>query len=292
MARPHRTPGHAPPRASTSSRLVATAYFAHSARLLARTADVLEEKDDATRYHALADAVREAFRALFHAGGGRLTEQTQTAYALALVFRPLDDDTERAVAGGESGVPGRGPRPSHRHRIPLATSARVRRAHRHRASRHRPTGCCSNAPCPSWLYQVDMGATTVWERWDALLPGRQRQPQPHDVLQPLRPRRGRRLAPPHGRRPGPRRTGLPPPLLIRPRPGGTLTWAEAAHETPYGRAETKWRTASGELRVEVLVPGSTTATVHLPGTEPVDAGPGRHTFHCPFPADREGPTSR
>ncbi|MGI0501413.1 hypothetical protein ABY44_00005, partial [Burkholderia sp. ZZQ-2] len=24
--------------------------------------------------------------------------------------------------------------------------------------------------CPSWLYQVVQGATTVWERWDAMLP--------------------------------------------------------------------------------------------------------------------------
>ncbi|MFF1705071.1 hypothetical protein [Streptomyces sp. NPDC058252] len=71
-------------QAMTSSCLVATAYFAHSARLLAHTARVLEENDGAERYHALADSIRDAFLGRFHAGGGQLTEETQTAYALAL----------------------------------------------------------------------------------------------------------------------------------------------------------------------------------------------------------------
>ncbi|MEV6483040.1 glycoside hydrolase family 78 protein [Streptomyces sp. NPDC051576] len=278
-----------PPRASTSSQLVATAYFAHSARLLARAAEVLGEKDDATRYHTLADAVREAFRARFHAGGGRLTEQTQTAYALALVFRLLDDDSERAAAGAELAalVAERG------HRIgtgflgtPLVCDALADTGHLDTAYR-----LLLERSCPSWLYQVDMGATTVWERWDALLPDGSVNPSPMTSFNHYAPgavadwlhRTVAGLAPAE---PGYRR------LLIRPRPGGGLTWAEAAHETPYGRAETKWRTADGELRVEVLIPESTTATVHLPGTGPVETGPGRHTFRCPFPADRGRPTSR
>ena len=63
--------------------------------------------------------------------------------------------------------------------------------------------------CPSWLYPVTMGATTIWERWDSLLPGRLGQPGRDDLVQPLRAGRGRRLAAPDGRRPGAGRAGLP-----------------------------------------------------------------------------------
>jgi len=72
-------------------------------------------------------------------------------------------------------------------------------------------------------------------------------------------------------------------LLVRPRPGGGLTWARAAHETPYGRAETAWRVEGDLLVLDLLVPPDTSALVDLPGAEPVTAGPGRHTFHTPLP---------
>jgi alpha-L-rhamnosidase len=67
-------------------------------------------------------------------------------------------------------------------------------------------------------------------------------------------------------------------LLVRPRPGGGLTWARAAHETPYGRAETGWRLVGDRMFVDLLVPPHVTALVDLPDMEPVEVGPGRHSF--------------
>ncbi len=49
--------------------------------------------------------------------------------------------------------------------------------------------------CPSWLYPVTMGATTIWERWDSMLPDGSVNPGVDDLVQPLRVRRDRRLAP-------------------------------------------------------------------------------------------------
>ena len=67
-------------------------------------------------------------------------------------------------------------------------------------------------------------------------------------------------------------------ILFRPRPGGRLTSASAAHETPYGRAEIAWSVANSELTVDVTVPTGTTATVDLPGREPRMVSSGRHLF--------------
>ncbi|MFD4549519.1 hypothetical protein [Streptomyces sp. NPDC058466] len=155
-------------QAMTSSCLVATAYFAHSAQLLAHTARVLEENDGAEHYHALADSIRDAFLGRFHAGGGQLTEETQTAYALALCFRLIEDDAQRAEAGrrlaalvAECG-----------HRIGTGFLGTLLVCDALTDTGHVDTAyqLLTQRSCPSWLYQVDMGATTIWERWDSMLP--------------------------------------------------------------------------------------------------------------------------
>ncbi|MFJ9084491.1 family 78 glycoside hydrolase catalytic domain [Streptomyces sp. NPDC102384] len=274
-------PADDPGRAMTPSTLVATAYFAHSARLLAEAAEVLGEKDDAARHHALADAVRAAFIDRFHAGGGRLTEETQTAYALALCFRLLDDDTDRATAGQRLAdlVAARG------HRIgtgflgtPLVCDALTDTGQLDSAY-----SLLTQRACPSWLYQVDMGATTVWERWDSMLPGGGINPGEmtsfnHYALGAVADWIHRTVAGLAPAAPGYRR------LLIRPRPGAGLTWARAEHDTPHGRVETSWQLTGTTLLVDLLVPPQVTALVDLPGMDDVEVGPGRHSFHTPWPA--------
>ncbi|MGW1783657.1 family 78 glycoside hydrolase catalytic domain [Streptomyces sp. NPDC002143] len=269
-------PADDPGRAMTSRSLVATAYFAHSSRLLARTAEVLGEKADAERYSLIADSVRDAFRARFHEGAGRLSEETQTAYALALCFRLLVDEDERLAAGQRLAdlVAARG------HRIgtgflgtplvcdALADTGQVGTAYRLLFERS----------CPSWMYQLDMGATTVWERWDSLLPDGTVNPGEmtsfnHYALGAVADWIHRTVAGLAPAAPGYRR------LLVRPRPGGGLRHARATHRTPHGTAEVAWRLDGAELTVDVTVPPGTEAIVDLPGGDALaTVGPGTHTF--------------
>jgi len=64
-------------------------------------------------------------------------------------------------------------------------------------------------------------------------------------------------------------------------PGGPLTAAAAAHESPYGRIESSWTVEGGLLRLDVTVPPGTTAEIVLPGRPARLAGPGRHSFSAP-----------
>jgi alpha-L-rhamnosidase len=68
-------------------------------------------------------------------------------------------------------------------------------------------------------------------------------------------------------------------LLIRPRPGTSLTAASARLRTPYGVAEAEWRLVEGRFELRVEVPPNTRAEVLLPGADPVDIGSGSHAFH-------------
>jgi len=92
----------APPEAAadgkTDRHLLATAYFAHAARTLSRTAEVLGKPEDATRYAQLSDHVRAAFQREYVAPSGRLVNESATAYALAIQFGLLSDE-QRERAG-------------------------------------------------------------------------------------------------------------------------------------------------------------------------------------------------
>ncbi len=137
--------------------------------------------------------------------------------------------------------------------------------------------------CPSWLYPITMGATTIWERWDSMLPDGTVNPGEmtsfnHYALGAVADWMHRVLA------------GLAPAapgyriLDVRPRPGGGLTHASARHETPYGTAEVAWQRSGHLLDVTVVVPPNCSANVQLPGQESVSVGSGRHTFSAPHPA--------
>jgi alpha-L-rhamnosidase len=145
--------------------------------------------------------------------------------------------------------------------------------------------------CPSWLYSVTMGATTVWERWDSMLPDGSINPGQmtsfnHYALGAVADWMHRTVA------------GLAPAapayreLLVRPLPHAALTSASAAHDTPYGRASVAWRRQDGRFTLDVEVPVGTVATVHVPGEpEPRSVEHGSHSWEVADPCAAPGALS-
>ena len=268
-----------PGRARTDHALVATAYHAWTARIVAEAAGLLGRADDAARYAALASAVREAFRGEFVTPSGRLASDTQTAYALALHAELLDKPEQRERAGRRLAelVEADG------HRIgtgfvgtPLVCDALIAAGAHDTAYR-----LLTQTECPSWLYPVTMGATTIWERWDSLLPDGSVNPGEmtsfnHYALGAVADFLHRTVAGLAPAAPGYRR------LRVAPRPGGGLTQASAELDTPYGPASVAWTVADGTLTVTATVPPGTVAEVDLPGGTPSEVGSGTHTFTSPY----------
>jgi alpha-L-rhamnosidase len=252
---------------------VATAYLARSARILAEAAGVLGR--DGSRFAALAERAAERFRREYVTPNGRLAYPAQTAYALALEFGLLMPE-QRVHAGrqlaaqvgadgfhiatGFLGTPFVTGALTGAGEVATAYELLLQREH------------------PSWLYPVTMGATTIWERWDSMLPDGSINPgemtsfnhYAYGAVADWLHRSVAGLAP---AAPGYRR------LRVAPVPGPGITSAAATHETPYGPAAVSWSVLGSAFTLEVTVPPNTTAEVVLPdGGAPVEVGSGRHIF--------------
>ncbi len=273
-------PPDKPSDAQTPSSIVATAYFAYSAELVGRSAGLLGRKEEEAHYLELARHVREAFNCEFVTGSGRILSDSATAYALALQFALLENDEQRHVAGERLAALVRG----NRYHIStgfvgtplicdaLSASGQIDAAFR----------LLTQTECPSWLYPVTMGATTIWERWDSLLPDGSVNPGEmtsfnHYALGAVADWMHRTIAGLAPAAPGYRR------LVIQPIIGGKITSARAKLATPYGLAECRWSIAGGQMDLTATIPPNTTASVYLPGkTDPLEVGAGTHRWQVPF----------
>ncbi|SEG92697.1 alpha-L-rhamnosidase [Thermomonospora echinospora] len=274
-----------PAGGKTDRHLVASAYLCKTTREMAETAALLGEDADAAHFAALAERVREAFRREYVTPAGRVSGETATAYALAIAFGILDADqkvragkrlAELVAKAGyriSTGFAG----------TPLVLHALSDTGHLEEAYL-----LLLETGCPSFLYPVSMGATTIWERWDSILPDGTVNPSGmtslnhyalgavadwlHRVVGGLAP-----LEPGY-------RT-----MSITPRPGGGLTHAAVRHDTMHGGIEVAWRVTGRRMNVEVTIPDGTEAKVTLPlhpDSLVVDIPAGSHSWRYDLPEDR------
>ncbi|MDU0348932.1 family 78 glycoside hydrolase catalytic domain, partial [Actinomyces sp. MRS3W] len=284
--------------------IVATAYFARSARIVAEAAAVLGEGDDAARFGALADRVAAAWRKEFvvgsgcgasgdgktGAGGGvalggglQLSRPTQANYVRALAFDLLEPD-QRAGAAEQL--------------------ARLIRENGGRLS----TGFLSTGMLlptlaeagypdlayevllqreePGWMVMLDRGATSIWEEWNGIdAEGELHSSQNHyskgavitflhEYVAGIRP-----AAPGYAR------------VEIAPVPGGGLTHARARLSTVRGPIESSWTIADDIFRLTGSTPEGVPTTLRLPDGSVVDGDGGAFTHSCALPSaapDGEG----
>ena len=270
-------PPNAPGEASADRYLIATAYFARSTELLSRAAAVLGDGGDAVRYAELAARIKEAFRARY-ASDALQSATSQTELVLALAFDLLPEEQRDGAAARlvelierEGGHLGTGFLGTPNLCDVLSDSGFVDVAYNLLLQR----------TCPSWLYPITKGATTIWERWDAIRPDGSINPGEmlsfnhyafgaigawlYGTVAGIQPDREK----PAWRR-----------FHVRPRPGGGLTYARARLLSPYGPIESAWRIKGGRFSLTVEVPPNTTAQVSMPGRDsgPIEAGPGHHEW--------------
>ena len=261
--------------APTPSDLLATAYYARCAGIVADVARVLGKRDDARAFAALRRKVAAAYRREFVTPGGRVAGDTQTGYLVTLGFGLVDDPAtvarmverlvfliesrDNALTTGFLGTPLLCPVLTRLGRADLAYRLFQRRKY------------------PSWYFPIlDGGATTMWERWNSYssqhgfgdVSMNSFNHYAYGAIGEWMYETVGGIAP---AAPGFRR------IRFAPVPGGDITWACASVETRHGTALIDWKLAEGGgMDAIVVVPPNTTADLVLPGRAPVELAAGRH----------------
>jgi alpha-L-rhamnosidase len=266
-------PPDKPGDAKADKGVVATACLYRDARILEETAGLLGHSEDAERFAELAERTKTAFNDHYVTDEGSIHSDAQTVYALAIVFGLLDEET-RELAGKRLAelVAGSG------YRIqtgfagtPYILDALSATGHIDEAFR-----LLLQTENPSWLYPVTMGATTIWERWDSMLPDGTINPGQmtsfnHYALGAVADWMHRKIGGIESLQPG------YSTVLIAPQPGDEIEWARSSLETRHGKLAVSWsRDSEGWIEADIAVPEGVTAVVRLPGAPDQELVGGKH----------------
>ena len=123
----------------------------------------------------------------------------------------------------------------------------------------------TNDTYPSWGYEIRHGATTIWERWDGVMPdGRFQNPGMNSFNHYAFGAVGQWLfSAVAGIDTDPEQPGFRH-VLIRPQPGGGLTWTRATYQSIRGTIASSWKREAGRLTLDVTIPANTTAAIAVP----------------------------
>ena len=261
---------------ATPNDLTCTAYYAYSTGLFVKICRVLGKEETAQEYEGLYRQIVGTFQKTFFDPDGNMMVQTQTAHIVALYFGLVPQGAEKKTAEGLK-------RLLEKENGHLVTGFVGTPYFCHALSQN---GCTKEAyelllkeDFPSWLYQVKMGATTIWEHWDGMKPDKTMWSPDMNSFNHYaygavgewlyRVAAGLEI---DENDPGYRH------IIFSPQTGGNLTWVQGTYESVYGTVSLRWEKAenqSGEacIRLRVQVPVNTAATVLLEeGAEEPDGG--------------------
>ncbi len=239
----------------------ATIYLYITSTLVARIARIVGNTDTAARLEQMAAKVKAAFASEFITASGRLAYDDQTSYALAFLHDLIPADKLEAakryfkatiaradgrIGTGFIGTPALLPALVKIGEIGLAADVFLQEE------------------VPGWLYQVKMGATTIWERWDAIQSdGTIYNPQMNSynhyaygaVCQWL-------LEGVAGFRPDETDPGFAT-IIFEPTIIADLSPVKASHESPKGPIRAEWTVEGDKVRYEVEVPTGSRGVLRL-----------------------------
>ncbi|MHA7189438.1 glycoside hydrolase family 78 protein [Arthrobacter sp. MDT2-16] len=244
----------------TDRYLVASAYLVKTTREMADTAAVLGMNEDERQFRLLHERVRTAFRREYVTEAGRVVNESATAYALTIMFGILEDDQKRTAGAQLAKLVKKA---KYRISTGFAGTPLVLDALSSTGYLDEAYAMLLEKECPSFLYPVTMGATTIWERWDSIRPDGTLNSTGmtslnHYALGAVASWLHRVVGGLTRTAPGWMH------LRIAPQPGGGLTSATTRHDTTRGTAEVQWAIADGNVTMTVRIPAGTTATVVLP----------------------------
>ena len=248
-----------------------TCYFAYSTRLMAEMAVVIGRADQTAEYRELFSRIQDAFSKKYLKADAKLAVDTQTAYALALFVGLIPEEQRTAAAAhlaekirkneGRMSTGFIGTRPL----LPVLSAS---------GQNDLAVQLLQSRKFPSWGYEVEQGATTIWERWNSYTKdkgfgGEQNAAMnsfSHYAFGAVCEWLFYGLAGIDTDTAGFRHLVIHP---MPPKPGSNpdhkpIDWVRAHYDSIRGRIATAWKLTAKQFELDVTIPANTTATVYLP----------------------------
>ena len=266
----------------TPHRIIGLAYRAYDARLMAEMAEAIGEKEDAEYFKQNAKTSLAMFKKVFFDSDGSLICTTQTACALAIWMDLLDGSELKRTADCliENVINNKGYLTTgfvgSRHICPALT----------KIGRHDlAVQLLLNEGIPSWLYAVNTGATTIWERWNGweykIKYGVNQEakfgPDPLNSLNHyaygavgewmFRDLAGIQLLEPGYKK-----------VKIEPKPEKRLGFVKANYNSIYGNIISEWKYDGDIIEFNITIPAGIEAEICLPDGTSKNVGSGEYQY--------------
>ena len=249
-------------KGDTSRNLIGTAFFAHSAKLTSKTAEVLGKTEEQAKYEALYKTVANAFNQKYFDETGKVkgVTETQTSYLLALAFDLLP---ENIIKNAQANLLRKLKDADNHLRTGFLGTPLLSKVLDDMGEVDLVYKLLFNETYPSWFYSINQGATTIWERWNSYSKTEGYNPMSmnslnHYAYGAIGEWMYERVA------------GIAPlkagykTIRIAPEPRQPLTSASASLNTPYGDVSSSWKIENATFYLEVVVPPNTEAQITIP----------------------------
>ena len=253
---------------------ITNVFQVRSLKIVADTAGILGAKQDEKLYREKYETMLERVRSEYFTAGGRLCFDTITAQTLALHFGIVPERHRKKLAEALNENVKR-----HGYKIvtgfigttyllyALADNGYMQTAQR----------VLMNNGYPGWLYEVDMGATTVWERWNSLMPDGTPNPDGmnsynHYAYGSVMEFVYRRIAGIEATEAGFKK------IKVAPNPCKGLASFKAEYESVKGKIVSEYEQKNGKIKFTVEIPEGVQAEIVLPNEEPITVMGGKYEY--------------
>lgn len=260
---------------ATDKYLVANAYYAYCTNILRKTAKILNKMEDAEEYNKLYVKIKKLFNEEYITSTGRMVSETQTGCILAVYFDLAEEKYRKRIL--ESLVTNIS---NHKNHLSTGFVGTPYLCHALTENNlHDLAGTIFlREDYPSWLYSVKKGATTIWERWNSILPNGDFDESGmnslnHYAYGSIGSWMYRKLAGINQLEPGYKK------IMIKPQFIKGITEVNAIFKSVYGEIKSAWFCKDNIIKVDVEIPANTTAVIYLPEKEePLQVGSGVYYF--------------
>ena len=260
---------------ATDKYMLANAYYLYVTELVKKTAEVLGKDEEAKKYAELYETTLDAFRREYYTETGRIVSETQTGAIISLYFNlAREKDRKRILNTLLTNIAN--------HKNHLATgfvgTPYICHTLSENGAHEMAATLFMKEDYPSWLYAVNMGATTIWERWNSIKPDGTFDESGmnslnHYAYGSVGDWMYRKVAGLSQLEPGYKKFQVKP-MFVK----GIEEWG-TEFDSVYGKIVANTSCKAGKIHVHVEVPANTTAVIVLPEKEEVhEVGSGVYDY--------------